>query len=115
MHHRDGADMNKTWLVTMALAALTFTGCGTGTHDFTSATDVQRQVAPGEAVTLNLELGYALAIPANTFAHNTIVLFSKRMFNELTFAKFPTPTKAVGDMIGGVVINTPADVLLHEN
>jgi hypothetical protein len=107
--------MNKTWLVAMALVALGFSGCGTGTHDFTSATDIQRKVAPAEATTLDLELGYSLTVPAGTFTSETIVLFSKRLYNELTFANFPTPTKAVGDLIGGVVINTPADILLHQN
>lgn len=107
--------MNKTWLVAIALMALAFTGCGTGTHDFTSATDVQRKVAPAETVTFNLELGYSLTVPADTFTSNTIVLFSKRLFNELTYSNFPTPTKAVGDLIGGVVINTPADVTFSKD
>jgi hypothetical protein len=107
--------MSKAWLVAMALVVVVSTGCSSGTHDFTSATDVQRKVAAGEAVTLELELGYSLTLPADTFASDTIVLFSKRLFNELTFAKFPTPTKTVGDLIGGVVINTPADVPLHKN
>ena len=107
--------MSKAWLMAMTLAAVVFTGCSSGTHDFTTATDIQRKVAAGQAVTLDLELGYSLTIPADTFEFETIVLFSKRLFNELTFAKFPTPTKAVGDLIGGVVINTPADVTLHKN
>lgn len=107
--------MNKIWLVALTLVALVLNSCSSGTHEFTSATDVQRKVAPDEAVTLDLELGYSLTLPAGTFANNTIVLFSKRLYNELTFARFPTPTQAVGDLIGGVVINTPADVLLLKN
>lgn len=107
--------MSKIKLLALFAIAVGLAGCGSGTHEFTSPTDVQREVNPGTAVTLELERGYALTIPANTFENTTVVLFSNRLFNELTTTYFPTPGKQIGDLISGVVINTPADVLLHAN
>ncbi len=107
--------MSKIKLLVLVGIALGLASCGSGTHEFTSPTDVQREVEPATAVTLELERGYALTVAADTFENTTVVLFSNRLFSELSTVFFPTPGKQVGDLISGVVINTPADVVLHQD
>jgi hypothetical protein len=88
-------------------------GCGSGQDEFTTPDDAQRVVSAGEALTITLDGGYVLSLPGTLFEHDTILLFSKHLAAELTPGYFPTATKEAGDMLCGVVINTPADVWMH--
>jgi hypothetical protein len=115
MYLMTGVDMTKLGLYLSVLLLLALLGCGSGNNEYTTDTDVQVRATPGQVSLLQLTGGYALTIPGDTFDNKTTVLFSSRLFNELTIAKYPTPSPVVGDLISGAVINTPADVQLHQN
>jgi hypothetical protein len=111
------------WLV-LALVALAGAGCsGSNGETFQTVTSAQTTIINGAATTLaltsNLE---SVTFPANCFSRNTIALISSDLApaaaardDDPYLTYYPTTTKAVTDLIAGVVINTPVDRLYHGN
>jgi hypothetical protein len=107
-----------SWLLLMVFVAASLTGCGGTDEEFEDTRIVLRKVENGEAETLELESGARVDFPANVFDtdESVTVIFS----DELSYADsdeeyYPTETKLATDILAGVVINTPADVLFTQD
>lgn len=97
-------------------ALLLAAGCGSGNEDFDTANLLQRTVRAGQAAEMVLTGGGSLNLPADTFAADTIVIFSNYFGGgDLAFINYPTPTHASEDLLGSLVINTPVDAVYGSN
>lgn len=96
------------WMVLASLLILA--GCGSGGGDFEDEDLWQKTFHPGTALTITLDSGSQLALPATALTEETKVLFSDvQSADDAIPDYFPTATKESNDMLGGVVINTPVD------
>lgn len=112
--------LRRTTGAMTALVALVglVASCGSGQDEaFQTNTTAQDTIRGGEAAVLSL-LGNTLSVsfPANTFTRDTVTLISTELGPPLANADnsqylqyYPTATKAVSDLISGLVINTPVD------
>lgn len=90
--------------------------CGGGNDDFSSMNLLQETIEADQAASLQIESGGRLDIPAGTFDEETVVIFSNYFTGtDSNFSRFPTATPAVDDLLAGMVVNTPVDVLFHNN
>ena len=97
-----------TWMLLGLFLLLA--GCGTGGGDFEDPDIWQKTFTPGTALTITLDSGARIDLPANAFTAEVKVLFSDRQDADDAFPEyFPTTTKEFNDLLGGVVLNTPVD------
>ena len=108
--------MRVLYIFSWLALALALAGCGSGNDDFTTQNSMQRTLEAGEALTMTLPSGASLAFPATATTAQTLVIFSDIFTStDADPARYPTPTKASGDVLGAAVVNTPADVAFADN
>jgi hypothetical protein len=101
-------------LLLAAMVAIIY-GCASGDDDFEAQNILQRTVRTDSSETLTLQAGDTLAIPAGTFAEDTVVLFANVLTGaDGNLANYPEGT-GEGDLVGAAVINTPVDQLFEQN
>lgn len=96
----------------LALLLLALSGCGSGDKGFTAPNAVQKTLKKNTDTTIALEEGQSVHFPAATFAHDTVVTVSNFFAaGDADSTRFPSSTPEVGDLLGSLVINTPADAV----
>jgi hypothetical protein len=104
--------MKRASLLLVGLA-LALSACGTGDEDFLGDHNSQASISALTATTITLLSGSMVHFPAATFDVNTIVMFADIFtVSDGVSAYYPTTTQASEDLLGGLVVNTPADAIL---